>query len=554
MTSQVIGTGSINWAQVGESGLVSGLTAGLTNGITFNGTNGIGFTTGATTAADPSLASLASVQNIGSSLVPQAGAPIASNLPTEALALGADATISAGVQTAIEGGSFLTALQDDAVSDVAAAGAYAIGNAAQNPNSILAQGSIGYDLAHAALGCAAGAAEGTGCASGAIGGAASAALNPVIDANGTISPAVLVGIETLLGAGIAGALGYNVQGAATAAQNETLNNWLNHVPASPMFLSDQQRYNNAVAACGNGDQQACATANSLQAQSQQNATWLANACAGGSSSPGCKAAVTAALNGGNTVQFINGTAYAFDPDGPAVIATGNQYQYIYSNSFDGQAATSTSQGLSMAPVDLPFSIGGVFSKLTSIFGLSESSGVAVTASADTATPTIFNGIELNPNLPPPVAGYDYSPNVVLSSTSENTYWSHWTGYQGEISLANTVASLPNETVVLWGDAVGTNGNDIVSVNGSTGQVTLWDSKYASATGSLDPSTTFTPGSNALTNAIGQAEQSILQSGLSDSLKQQALSNLRDGNFVTNTVGSGGLKNSVNIKFCGGNPC
>jgi filamentous hemagglutinin len=49
MTSQVIGTGSINWAQVGESGLVSGLTAGLTNGITFNGTNGIGFTTGATT-------------------------------------------------------------------------------------------------------------------------------------------------------------------------------------------------------------------------------------------------------------------------------------------------------------------------------------------------------------------------------------------------------------------------------------------------------------------------------------------------------------------------
>ena len=233
-TSQLIGTGSVNWGSAFESAAVAGITAGLTNGITYNSTSGLGFATGPLAVGGPtvSLAGLAGVQAVGGSLVPQAGTAAASNLPAEALAIGADATISASVQTAIEGGSFLNALKNDAVGDVAAAGAYAIGNAAQNPNSILAQGSVGYDLAHAALGCAAGAAEGTGCAGGAIGGAVSAGLNPVIDANGNIPPAVLAGIETAVGGGIAGALGYNVQGAATAAQNETLNNWAAHVGLS----------------------------------------------------------------------------------------------------------------------------------------------------------------------------------------------------------------------------------------------------------------------------------------------------------------------------------
>jgi filamentous hemagglutinin len=186
-----------------------------------------------------------------------------------------------------------------------------------------------------------------------VGGAISAGLNPIIDANGNIPPAVLAGIETALSGGAAAALGLNVQGAATAAQNETLNNWLNHVPSNPMFLSDQQRYDNAVAACGNGDQQACASANALQAQSQQNDARLASACSGGSSSPACKAAVTAALAGGNNVQFINGTAYAFDPNAPAVTATGNPYQSIYSSSFDGQLSQSTADALQMAPVEIP---------------------------------------------------------------------------------------------------------------------------------------------------------------------------------------------------------
>ncbi|WP_442953511.1 hypothetical protein [Paraburkholderia sp. SOS3] len=85
-----------------------------------------------------------------------------------------------------------------------------------------------YVIAHAGLGCAAGAAEGTGCAGGAIGGTVSAGVNPIINGSGNLSPAALAGIEMLVSGSVAGALGFNVQGAATAAQNETLNNFCEH--------------------------------------------------------------------------------------------------------------------------------------------------------------------------------------------------------------------------------------------------------------------------------------------------------------------------------------
>ncbi|WP_241991266.1 filamentous hemagglutinin N-terminal domain-containing protein [Paraburkholderia sp. RAU2J] len=337
-----------NLGQMFEAGATAFVTAGLTNGITYaNGT--LGFTTQASTN---SLAALAGVQAVGGVMVPTTTAATGDTLQT-VLALAAVTAIQGGTQTAIGGGSFLTNLRNSAVSDVAAAGAFAIGNEFGDQSGFWTTSNPLYAAEHAALGCAASAAEGTGCASGAIGGAVSAGLNPIIDANGNIPPVALTAIETLVSGGIAGALGFNVQGAVTAAQNETLNNWLNHVPPSPMFLSDQQRYDNAVAACGNGDQQACATASALQTQSQQNDAWLANACAGGTGTPACKAAVTAALAGGNNVQFVNGTAYAFDPNGPAIKAVGDPYQTAYANSFDGQVAQSTSDALQFAPIDIP---------------------------------------------------------------------------------------------------------------------------------------------------------------------------------------------------------
>ena len=140
-------------------------------------------------------------------------------------------------QTAIEGGSFLTNLKNDAVSDVAAAGAYAIGNAFSDTSGFWTTSNPLYAAEHAALGCAASAAEGTGFASGAIGGAASAAISPLVI--GQLDPtgapptpeqaAITTAIAMLAGGGLAGALGQNVTGAATSAENEALNNTLDHV-------------------------------------------------------------------------------------------------------------------------------------------------------------------------------------------------------------------------------------------------------------------------------------------------------------------------------------
>ena len=239
--SQLMTSGTLNFGQVLDTGLVSGLTAGLTDGITYSSTNGVGFT------ADPivdgsgvqTLASLAGVQMTASTLVPQAGV-VAGSVPQEILALGTDASIQAGVQTAIEGGSFLNNLKTAGVQDLAAVGAYTIGNLA--PTLATDLGPVGGELAtitaHAALGCAASAAEGTGCAGGAIGAAASSAFTSLIpnptDSNGNATSfttgevAGLTATSTLLGAVAAGLAGANPLGGAAAAENETLNNRLLH--------------------------------------------------------------------------------------------------------------------------------------------------------------------------------------------------------------------------------------------------------------------------------------------------------------------------------------
>ena len=70
------------------------------------------------------------------------------------------------------------------------------------------------------------------------------------------------------------------------------------------------------------------------------------------------------------------------------------------------------------------------------------------------------------------------------------------GYVSEPQLANDVANIPGETVIRYGDAVGTNGADIVSVN-EDGSVTLWDAKFRSSATNPGMSPTFTPGSDAL---------------------------------------------------------
>ncbi|TDQ86204.1 filamentous hemagglutinin N-terminal domain-containing protein [Paraburkholderia silvatlantica] len=241
--SQLASGNGFSFAALFEAGAIGALTAGLTNGITFNsGTGSIGFSgwnqplnalpTGTSTLGQ--LAGIASVGNAATGTVPQAGAVAAGvSVPGEIAALGATATISAGVQTAIEGGSFLDNLRNAAASDGAAVGAFAIGNLQQTFNTDLGTtgGELAYLAAHTVLGCASSAALGTGCAGGAIGGAASALISPyLVDQAGGAANltdadrAAITAIAMITGGGAAGLLGQNITGAATAAENEALNN------------------------------------------------------------------------------------------------------------------------------------------------------------------------------------------------------------------------------------------------------------------------------------------------------------------------------------------
>ncbi|WP_080422084.1 filamentous hemagglutinin N-terminal domain-containing protein [Burkholderia ubonensis] len=233
---QFVATGKFDLGADARNGLIGAVTAGLTNGITFDSGSGsfgsFGFNVNAPIQGGaPSLSALAGVQTTGNALVPQAGTT-AGSMPGAMLALSANATILAGVQTLIGGGSFLNSLRDSLVRDAAAAGAYAIGNAKEAgyfDDGV--PGKLAYMASHAALGCAAGAATGQGCGGGAIGGAASAvATSYLVDQAGGAANltngqrATIVGESTLLGGLTAGLAGENAQVGAAAAQNEALNN------------------------------------------------------------------------------------------------------------------------------------------------------------------------------------------------------------------------------------------------------------------------------------------------------------------------------------------
>jgi filamentous hemagglutinin len=199
---EVVNTGSLDPMDILKAGLVAELTSDFQIGLGEGDDGGIGSNL---ISADP----VQTLENIGQA----------------AVTVGVQSAADAGISTAIEGGSFLSAFENDALQGVAAVGAGAIG--AKAP-----AGSVENIALESALGCGISAAEGTGCASGAIGGAASAAFSPdlikAMDPSAapltTGQQAALAGFATLLGGGLAGLAGQNVTGGATAAQNEALNN------------------------------------------------------------------------------------------------------------------------------------------------------------------------------------------------------------------------------------------------------------------------------------------------------------------------------------------
>ncbi|WP_257010237.1 two-partner secretion domain-containing protein [Burkholderia ubonensis] len=248
--SQFVGTGSVKWGSAFEAGAIAAVTAGLTNGITYDTNAGLGFTTqpliqGGTTS---SLASLSGVNPAIGNTANQASTSMASTLGTRALAMLAEAGISAGVHTAIQGGSFGAALKSGMVSELAAAGAFAIGDQADPL-------TLKNIVEHAALGCVAGAVGGTGCESGAIGGSMSAIVSPwstyaasKTGASEDVQNAIVASFATFSGGAVAGLLGGDISSGALAAQNEALNNTLQHKELALEVIGKVLSRNHSLAA------------------------------------------------------------------------------------------------------------------------------------------------------------------------------------------------------------------------------------------------------------------------------------------------------------------
>ncbi|MGA4047914.1 hemagglutinin [Ralstonia nicotianae] len=234
MASQVLTTGRVDMGTALEAGAVSAVTAGLTEG--------------ALSALD---LSGAGVSTIGNNISVGDWATAGTNLGRFAEASLVRSAISAGVNTAVYGGSFGRAFANGLVADAAAVGANAIGADIPGIGSPNADAStIAMNVAaHALLGCAAQSLSGGSCAGGAIGGATSAVVAPLVrdalydgsqnvtttdNGDGTITQttkygnanynAAVTAISMLAGGGLASALGTNALSAANAAQNESINN------------------------------------------------------------------------------------------------------------------------------------------------------------------------------------------------------------------------------------------------------------------------------------------------------------------------------------------
>ncbi|MEN7531924.1 DUF637 domain-containing protein, partial [Cupriavidus sp. DL-D2] len=238
MVSQVITTGSLNLGSALKTGLISGVTAGLTQG-----------------ALGAMKLDNVGISSIGDNLAKGDWTLAAGQLGNYAQASVVRSAISAGISTAVYGGSFGQAFAGGLVRDAAALAANAVGanvpglgDDRATTNSIIANAA-----AHALIGCAAQGLTGGDCAGGAIGGAASALAAPLIRdqlyadsavvnySDDKILQALTVGLSTMVG-GLAGAaLGVDVTSAGLAAQNEAINNATSTGPARGIAARENAR-------------------------------------------------------------------------------------------------------------------------------------------------------------------------------------------------------------------------------------------------------------------------------------------------------------------------
>ncbi|WP_159592838.1 DUF6862 domain-containing protein [Hydrogenophaga sp. BPS33] len=221
----------------------------------------------------------------------------------------------------------------------------------------------GQKLAHALLGCAAGAVQtgSEGCAAGAAGGVLGHLAAEWID-DGTRSSGDITNFAKLI-AGLGGALvamhtdgdAQSVTIASTAGENAAANNYLNHVRPHPLRLSEVEQFARASADCATGDASACQRRDALADLSRQRDRELQTACNGATPAL-CQQLSQQAANMGNVVRGQPGQlVWANSPDSGFVLNVATMGTPSRPGNFHDQQANNTSQALLFAlpgPEDL----------------------------------------------------------------------------------------------------------------------------------------------------------------------------------------------------------
>jgi hypothetical protein len=152
-------------------------------------------------------------------------------------------------------------------------------------------------------------------------------------------------------------------------------------------------------------------------------------------------------------------------------------------------------------------------------------------------------VEVHADLRDPLAGWGYN---ITARTSE-AFALHMNGFITEIRLATEIASRGADIVVQWGHRVTNNFADHISVNRSTGQVTVWDAKYHGTSTGNGHSDTFSAANMANVRREALAFLATGDHGLSPELHALAVKSLEDWNFrgVTAHLSNNGRVTSPN---------
>ena len=463
-------------------------------------------------------------------------------------------------------------VRDAAVSVIQQRGAGLIGDLAKEGKITEVQAG----LLHTLTGCLAGAAGSDGsCGASAAGQGGAVILNTLLDRlDGSGKPlsnedrearsALVQAIVAAVGT-VAGLDGSALGGAIVSAQAETENNRLG--------LKQQQEFDQKLALCENRLCRNLTRARYYALSAKQDGAFVAGFLA----SPFIDAystvegigKITIAIrdNPQGVIDAINETLN--DKDIISKIGTGllNEYvekfRILEDNAINGGTGNAFEAGkITFELLSTLIGVGAV-ARITSriaVTGGKLAGGIGAGSLENSAKlinnipnpPRLAAGVALDPRLPDPVAGLDYSPTRLSGGTEANQL-SQINGYRAELEFANRVAAIPGETVVRFGSNVNTPGADIISVR-ADGTVSLFDAKFRSNPSNVQPTTTFAQGSNTLRRALVEARDAIEASNLPEAVKVRARANLDAGNFNAHTPGAGAARNSVITRFCNNKIC